>query len=194
MWGYQPFFCCWILPAQSGLAVPAMNRDLSLCHARPLKRNPAPLSVCLRPTPPKRMKPNGSHEGLTSVTAPGASTKLAARGSGPLPKNPVPHPVASNGGRRANAEQWFNDSNKNVAHAPHASFIDGQSAGPLGPRAANGVQTIRRSTCMTSPPPAWVALVRFRRIKTPIRGSTVAIRGSHRGWSRVRVRVRNFEA
>lgn len=63
---------------------------------------------------------------------PVSSTTLTARSSCRARGNSVRHPTTSVGASRANAEQWFNDKNQNVARAPHATFVDSISPASLG--------------------------------------------------------------
>lgn len=74
----------------------------------------------------------------SDVRVPASSTTLTARSSGRTRGNRIRHPTTSAGGRRANAEQWFNDSNQNVTHAPAASFMDSNSPASRGLHGAKG--------------------------------------------------------
>ena len=69
------------------------------------------------------------------MTRPHSSAQLKASGQGPgrtqvylAGQSPT-----SKGMRHANAEEWFNDSNVNAAHAPHTPFINSTFA-RVGPR------------------------------------------------------------
>lgn len=131
--GHPPIWLTSMHPYPTSSAYSAANCDLPLLQARQLKRSPAHLSVCLRPTPPKRIKStNGSNVGGASVPVTAPSTRPAAKGSHQAQRNPARPPTTSDGRRRANAEQWFNESNRNVTQPPHTSFIDGNAPRPPG--------------------------------------------------------------
>lgn len=96
-----------------------------------------------------------------------SSTNFAARGSCQAPGKSVRHPSMLDGVKRANAEHWFNDSNKNATHPPHAPFFDSEL--PTFPLigGAKPFQMILRSIYMTRPHQAWTVPVQFNRTSTP---------------------------
>lgn len=119
-----------------------------------LKRSPAPLSVRLRSKPSKRLKglPKIEDEAelqpLTTHSHPGTPPVLLRK------KNLLTvKPNWSDSVRRAKAEEWFNDNNKNVFRAQNAVFPDGRSCSSV--TVSNAVlKSLRRSTLL--PPSATV--------------------------------------
>lgn len=113
----------------SSLTSSLTNRELPSLQDRPRKRSPAHLSLCLCPTPSKRLKAtNRGYGGPTSATISTSSMHLAARRSHQTRHSLARYLSTSGRLRRPNAEQWFDDSNQNPAHTPHASFIDSKLA------------------------------------------------------------------
>ncbi|MCJ1430236.1 hypothetical protein MMC29_008153, partial [Sticta canariensis] len=92
-----------------------------------LKRSPAPLSVRLRSKPFKRLKLSSKTDDDAKVQPlTTRSRSVAGRVFGPtetLRSKPNP----SESVRRAKAEEWFNDNNKNVSRAQNTAFPDGRS-------------------------------------------------------------------
>ena len=179
---------------QSYLASSMTTRDPSSLRARHLKRSPAHLSVCLRPTPSKRLKPmNRNHVEADSTTMSASSTDFAVRRLHRTRRKSTQHLSTSGGPIRANAEQWFNDSSQNPIDAPHASFIDGKRTTFSSICEAQIVQMILPSISMNIPRRPWIAPVRFNRTGTPKAGGTLPMPTSSDGKNRAIAPVRNFE-
>ena len=165
--GHPPISPSLMPACQSCLASSVTDREPPVLQARHLKRNPTHLSVCLRPTPSKRLKPmNKSHVGAASMTMSTASTNFAARRSHRTRQQSTRHLSTLAGGNRANAEQWFNDSNQNPTHAPHASFIDGKVTMFLSIGEAQMFQMILHFIYTITPRQTWIVPVRYSRIGT----------------------------
>ena len=120
-----------------------------------LKRSPAPLSVRLRSKPSKRLK------GLPKIEDEAELQPLTTHShpvTGPVvlrKKNLLNvKPNRSDSARRAKAEEWFNDNNKNVSRAPNAVFPDGRSCSSVTVRNAV-LKSLRRSTLL---PPSTIVV------------------------------------
>lgn len=180
---------------QSHLAPSLRSWEPSSMQERRLKRSPAHLSVCLRPTPSKRLKPMNrtQHVEAASTTISASSMDFAARRLHRARQNLSRYRSTSGGLRRANAERWFNDSNQNPTHTRHASFIDSKPAMFPSAVETQPCQMILRSIYATNPQQRWIVPVQFYRTGTLTAGGTLLIPGRQDEPSRARAPVRSFE-
>ena len=133
---YYPitFTLITMLPVEAETHVRSLGQGLPPQQSRHasspglLKRNPSPLSVRLRPNPSKRLK-------LSSTAQEKAETNIPSNPmAGGLPSRTKRHtqmPRSSDPVRRAKAEEWFDDSNRNVSGVRNASFPDSNSTWPI---------------------------------------------------------------
>lgn len=169
--GHQPTSPSSMPTYQSHLASSVTNHEPPSLQERYLKRSPAHLSVCLRPTPSKRLKPTDRHHvGAASTTMSVSSTDLAARRSHRTRPNSTRHLSTSGGVKRANAEQWFNESNQNPTQAPRAPFIDSKLTMFPAIAEAQMFQMILRFIYVITPRQPWIVPVRFDRTGMPTAG------------------------
>lgn len=120
-------------PNQAEPAQSSSQQNLPLQQSRylsppnHLKRSPAPLSVCLRSKPFKRVKiaskTEDEVEGQPLITH---SHAVAGRVF-PQTKNLAGKSNPSESIRKAKAEEWFNENNKHVSRSQNAAFPDGES-------------------------------------------------------------------
>lgn len=172
-----------------------------LAHHNPLKRNLAPLSVRLRSKPSKRLKLSSKTEDKAEAQPRTThSHSIVARVLSRTKNLPSVNPKSSESVRRAKAEEWFNDTNKNVSHAQRAAFPDGTSCRSVTVSCrTNCSQTIHRFTFFNNRRQILTAPARYRLISQPNRaanepGLSVRHRPSCRGWSPERVPARNSAA
>lgn len=193
--GHPPISPSSMPTYQSRLASAVTNHEPPSSQARHLKRSPAHLSVCLRPTPSKRLKPmTRSHVGTASMTMSASSSNLLVTRSHRTRQIPTRHISTFAGMKRANAEKWFHESNQNPTRTPHAFFIDSKLGMFPSVDGAQMLQMILLSIYTTTLRPTWIVPAPFNRTATLRAGSTLLLIPDARdGSGRATAPVRNFE-